>query len=321
MADAPGPILLTGGSGFVGRVLAPRLAAAYPGRDCVMASLHGAEPPAGWRGVQIDLAHGDVTGLVAALKPSVVLHLAARSSVQQAAGQAAFVFGDNLDAGLRLIEAVRAHAPRAAFLLASSGEVYGRAFASHPVAREDGPIGPANAYARSKAALEFAVQDLLGRDAPAVILRLFNHFGPGQDSRFVIPSFAAQLAAIAAGRMPPVVQVGNLDAERDFLAVEDVLDAYLRSLGRLAGQAAGVELFNIASGQGRAIRQVLDDLIAASGLAVRVEVDPARLRPSDIPRAVGDASRFAEATGWKPVTAWSEALGATYRSWLADARR
>ena len=135
-----------------------------------------------------------------------------------------------------------------------------------------------------------------------VRVRPFNHTGPGQAPDFVAPAFARQVAAIAAGRSEPRLAVGNLASVRDFLDVDDVVDAYQRLLDR--GVPAGV--YNVASGVGRRIGELLDALIELSGARCAIEVDPERVRPTDV--SVGDASRLRAATGWEPRTPWRETL-------------
>jgi len=130
-----------------------------------------------------------------------------------------------------------------------------------------------------------------------VRFRPFNHTGPGQSEAFVIPAFAAQIARIEAGAQEPVIRVGNLEPERDFLHVADVVRAYALALERFDELPAGA-VFNLASGQPRRIGDILAAIIARASVPIRVEVDPARLRPVEIMRAVGDATKAREVLGW-----------------------
>ncbi|MBY0401688.1 GDP-mannose 4,6-dehydratase, partial [Myxococcota bacterium] len=123
--------------------------------------------------------------------------------------------------------------------------------------------------------------------------------------------FARQVAAIASGRAAPVLRVGNLDSVRDFLHVDDVVDAYLR----LIDPAVPAHVYNVASSRGIPIRGVLDALIAIAGIAPRIEVDPARFRPTDW--LVGDATRLRQATGWQPRISLDALLRAVYADWLS----
>jgi GDP-4-dehydro-6-deoxy-D-mannose reductase len=177
---------------------------------------------------------------------------------------------------------------------------------------ESAPLQPENPYAASKVAAETYAAvwwRLYGLDV--VIARPFNHIGPGQDARFVVPSFARQLAEIAAGA-PPLLSVGNLDAQRDFLDVRDVAGAYVALLAN--GRAGGV--YNVCSGRAVAIREVLRQLITIARVPVEVRDDPERLRPSDIPVLRGDASALRAETGWSPAFS----LAASLRDIYADAR-
>ncbi len=178
--------------------------------------------------------------------------------------------------------------------------------------REDMPLRPSSPYAVSKVA-----QGLLALQyGPAGGLRIlrtrtFHHTGPGRGETFAESSFARQIAEIEAGRRPPVLQVGNLDAVRDYTDVRDVVRAYWALLDRgVAG-----EVYNVCSGQGRRIRDLLEVLLAASGTKVEVRVDKDRLRPSDVPALVGDPARLRAATGWKPRVSLEDSLRELLQDW------
>jgi GDP-4-dehydro-6-deoxy-D-mannose reductase len=312
----PQSILVTGGSGFVGSQLITLLAETYPDAQITATGLTETPPSLGHiKGVRINLSSGDVATLLAKIKPDVVVHLAARSSVQQAIGAAGLTFHDNLMGSLRLIDAIKTKAPDCLLVHASTGEVYGSAFPADAAASERNPLSPTNAYSHSKLAIEFAIQDILSDSHTSIILRPFNHFGPGQDERFVVASFAAQLARIERGLVPPVIKVGNLEAKRDFMDVRDMLAAYVAAIDLGFGGNKGSQLYNVCSGSGRAIRSVLDDLLAASSVRPQVQLDPSRMRPSDIPNAVGDASAFHAATGWQPITPWQTSITRVMDGW------
>jgi GDP-4-dehydro-6-deoxy-D-mannose reductase len=193
-------------------------------------------------------------------------------------------------------------------LLISSAEVYGVQRPERMPLDENAVIRPANAYAASKAAAEaYGLAWHRSYDLDCVIARPFNHIGPGQDPRFVVPSFARQLAEIAAGA-PPVMHVGNLEPQRDFLDVRDVVAAYVLLL---ANGRAG-EVYNICSGHPVAIREVLRKLITIAGVAVEVRDDPERVRSSDLPILSGDATKLRAATGWAPQYALATSLRDIY---------
>ena len=240
-------ILLTGGTGFVGAHLAPALVAAFPHADRLLLRLPGETAAReGWRTAEGHVTDAAaMTRLVADFKPDLVLHLAAQSSAGASLKAAEETWRVNFDGTLELASALAHHAPGATFFFVSSSETYGENFRSGP-ADETTPLAPANAYARSKAAAESMLPDVLPQ-ARLVIARPFNHTGPGQDVRFVLPSLAQQIADVEAGRRPPHLELGNLEASRDFLDVRDVCAAYIAMLNtplQRAGQpeeiAAGI---------------------------------------------------------------------------------
>lgn len=316
--DASGGILVTGAGGFVGRALISALRAKDPSLSVTGV---GRAPPAGSSTIDapfVTLDLLDATALarvVAQVRPATVVHLAALSSVQQAQSAPVEMWRSNLDATINLAEAVRAHAPEATLIFASSAECYGQTFTSQEPLTEDAPLQPMNAYARSKVASEYALRDLhvAGR---LVILRMFNQIGPGQDERFVSSSFAAQIARIERGG-EATIKVGDLTAERDFCDVDDMLRA-LTMLIDGADRLEQTSVFNICSGNTRSVRSILDGLIALSGAEITVTVDPDRLRPSSIPRAAGSSDRLTQATGWRPRIPFNETLAKLMAYWRAS---
>ena len=306
-------ILMTGGTGFVGGYLCPRIVEAFPDADRVLLTRAG-DPVArdGFVPIPLDLTdRASVDACVAQVRPDLVLHLAAQAAVTAGPNDTWRV---NCEATLHLAGAVARHAPDATVLFVSSAEVYGLSFKDGAASEETLPQ-PMNAYARSKLAAEMALADVLPDTAALVVARAFNHTGPGQDTRFALPAFAAQIAAIEAGRHPPRLMVGNLDAERDFLDVRDVCDAYL---ALLAAAAPGCrDTVNVASGQAWRIGDLLETLRGMARASFEVVQDPNRMRPSDIPRSVGRADKLKDMTGWAP----RHAIASTLRDLLEDQRR
>ena len=197
----------------------------------------------------------------------------------------------------------------------STGEVYGSSFLNGP-ASETTALSPRSVYARSKAAAETIFADVLPPELRLVTVRPLNDTGVGQDERFVLPSFAAQIARIEAGLAPPKLQVGNLGVERDFLDVRDVIEAYLLIL-------AGAEalprraVLNVASGQARRIGDLLDVMVGASTRRFELAIDPARAWPAEIPRAVGDAAALHRYFGWIPKHSVDELVMELLNYWRA----
>jgi GDP-4-dehydro-6-deoxy-D-mannose reductase len=203
----------------------------------------------------------------------------------------------NLHGTLHVLEALRKRGLTPPMLVVGSADEYGEAEAAGLPLREDCPLRPSSPYAVSKVAQGYlALQYALSYKLPVLRTRTFPHTGPGRGEGFAESSFAKQLAEIELGRRAPVLEVGNLDAVRDFTDVRDVVRAYWLLLEK----GAPGEVYNVCSGRGVAIRELLERLIGMTRAKVEVRIDPARLRPSDVPVLVGDPERLQKATGWRP---------------------
>lgn len=286
--------LVTGASGFVGRYLVDAL---HDDGAEVLAC--GGPHDAGAQYVAIDL--GDVHALRRTLetfRPTVVFHLAAQTFVPQALRAPVETYEVNALGTARLAEAIRdlASDARPRIVFASSAEVYGaRDPASYPL-HEALDLRPGNPYGASKAAAEMMLLGAArGFGLDVVIARAFNHIGSGQSERFVVASFADQLARIGAGG-PPQLLVGDLEAARDFLDVRDVVAAYIA----LARGGERGEIYNVCSEVAVTIRDVLRELILIARVPVEVREDPARMRASDMPLSVGSSAKLRARTGWTP---------------------
>jgi GDP-4-dehydro-6-deoxy-D-mannose reductase len=201
---------------------------------------------------------------------------------------------------LNLVLAMQEHAPQAHLLYVSSAEVYGASLKSGAPATEQTLLQPMNPYAASKAAADILVLQAAANGLSATVMRPFNHTGAGQSESFVAPSFAAQIARIEAGLQPPVLSVGSLDEERDFLDVHDVVRAYAMALDARTSMATG-EVFNVASGQAVRIGDLLERLLRQARVPIEVRIDPERLRRASIPKAVGDPAHLRQALNWVPT--------------------
>lgn len=301
-------ILVTGGGGFVGGYLLQGLGKAAAGARITVLKRDPDDGSASESVVADITDAAAMDGLIARLRPDIVVHLAAQASVGGSAAAAEATWKVNFQGSYNLALAVGRHVPRATLLNVSTGEVYGRSFLLG-TAGENTPLQPNSPYARSKAAVEMMLQDVLPASAQLITVRPFNHTGPGQDERFVVPSFAAQIARLERQGSGASIRVGNLDACRDFLDVRDVVDAYLRILER-AADLPRRSCFNVASGTARPIRQILDLLLAQASHKINVEHDPARMRPSEIEVAAGSADFLAKATGWMPQIPLEETVTA-----------
>jgi GDP-4-dehydro-6-deoxy-D-mannose reductase len=286
--------LVTGATGFVGRYLVTTLR-----RSGVEVSACGGPHDRYEEVLRLDLADAQtIRYALETARPTVIFHLAAQTSVPDALRTPMETYEANVLGTARLSEAVRGYSggPPPRIVFTSSAEVYGRRGRDELPLRENLDLRPANPYAASKAAAEailLAEAHSFGLDV--VIARAFNHIGPGQDERFVVPSLAMQLARIDAGA-PPQLLVGNLAAARDFLDVRDVVNAYIA----LARDGERGEIYNVCSGGAVSIRDILRELIAIAHVPVEVREDPARMRPADVPILVGSAEKLCARTGWQP---------------------
>lgn len=310
--------LITGCGGFVGSHLAEHLA------DCGW-SLSGTvfrpgegkvAEQAGTRLLKADLRQARATEVVLEqARPEVIFHLAGQAFVPDAGRDPWGAFETNVRMQLNLFQALAdwGEAGRGVrTVVVSTGDVYGPT-APWPT-DETAPLAPANAYATSKAA-----QDLLAGQYGAshgldvVRARPFNHIGPGQDPRFVVASFAQQVAESEAGLRPPVVAVGDLAAQRDFTDVRDIVRGYRL----LAERGRSGDVYNLGSGSCRAIQEVLSGLVALASVPVTVRTDPERLRPLDTSRTLCDARKAQRELGWTPEIPFPQSLADTLAWWRA----
>lgn len=252
--------------------------------------------------------------VVAQVRPDLIFHLAAQSSVAASWKNPQNTLRVNAEGTIHLLEALRAEQLTPRIVLVGSGEQYGLVRPEENPIREDCLFRPANPYAVSKASQDlYGYQYFIAYGLPIIRARPFNHFGPGQPSTFVIAKFARQLALIEAGKAPPEFPVGNLQACRDFLPVEDVVAAYLR----IAEQGQPGKAYNIGSGHSRSIKSMLDLLLTLTTVSVRIYEDPALLRPVDVPLLEADTSRLQTDTNWQPTMPFEVALQRTLDYWRA----
>jgi GDP-4-dehydro-6-deoxy-D-mannose reductase len=314
---ALGRVLVTGANGFVG----PHLARAL---DAGGARVHGVglgappagAPLAGWQAVDL-LDPAALESAVAASRPDAVVHLAGQSSASLSFADPAGTFRANAEGTWNLLEAVRRTAPRARVLVVGSAEVYGPQAEGTRVS-EEAPFRPVSPYGLSKAAAEvLALAHARQNGLELVLTRSFGHTGPGQQPRFAVPSFARQIAAIEAGRGEPALRVGNLEVTRDLTDVRDVARAYVTLLERGRGGAT----YNVCRGEGVRLTALLERLVARARTAVRVEVDPALLRPADVPYLVGDPQRIREETGWRAEIPLARTLDDVLSEWRSSIDR
>lgn len=284
-----GRALITGAAGFVGRHFSQRLLS--HGWDVVVSDRN----TEGYLPCDFG-SSDDINALLESVgELSHVFHLAARTFVPDSMADPSGAFQVNLIGTIHLLNrlARMPRPPRVVFV--GSAEAYGPP--QFLPMTELHPLAPENPYAISKAAAD-SYCAYVGRTSALEIIRVrpFNHSGAGQSPQFVLSSFARQIAQIEAGHEAPVIHVGNLDARRDFSHVSDILSAY--ELLALKGKPG--EAYNVSSGNAVRIGDALQQLLAMSTADIAVEVDPARMRPVDVPEVRGSSEKLRDHTGWQP---------------------
>ena len=301
-------VLITGAGGFVGKHLSAHLSQAQPEAELYGTTLMPSERVhsalAGNRLIDLKDAEA-VLGLLADARPTSIYHLAAQAFVPRSFEDPWETLENNVRAQLNIILACLKLDIQPRLLVVSSAEIYGAVAPEQMPMDENTPIRPTNPYSVSKVAQDMlALQYYLSHGFPIMRARPFNHIGPGQNSRFVAPALAMQIARIEEGAGDSVIRVGNLEAKRDFTDVRDIVRAYrlIVEKGR-PGQA-----YNVASGVAYSIRRLLDILLGLTEAEIQVCVDPERLRPVDVPEIRGDSSKLRADTGWKPTLSFEETL-------------
>jgi GDP-4-dehydro-6-deoxy-D-mannose reductase len=311
--------LITGITGFAGSHLAEYLLAEHPDVE-----VHGTYR---WRSRMDNVEHlrgkihlvetdlRDFTSVLSALertRPDYVFHLAAQSFVPASWTAPNETLTTNITGQTNLFEAIRALRLDPVVQIACSSEQYGLVLPHETPIKETNPLRPLSSYAVSKVAQDFlGYQYFQSYGLKAIRTRGFNHTGPRRGQVFVTSNFCSQVAAIELGLQEPVIRVGNLEAIRDFTDVRDMVRAYWLAVTR----AKPGEVYNIATGHGIHIREMLDQLLALSTAQVKVEVDPERLRPSDVEILIGDSSKFRADTGWEPRIPFAQTLSDLLAYW------
>ncbi len=262
---------------------------------------------------QVELRSAEATlAVLEAVRPDQIIHLAAQADVAQSFRDPWGTLENNILCQLNLFMAMQQLALDARVLIVSSAEIYGAAKGTTAPLDESTPLEPANPYSVSKIAQDMlALQYFISHRMKIIRARPFNHIGPNQRGGFVAADFASQIAAIEAGQQEPIMWVGNLEAERDFTDVRDVVRAY----DLLVNLGTPGEAYNVCTGTAYSIQYLLDTLLGYSHATIEVRRDPARMRPSDVPRRVGDASRLRSATGWQPLIPFEQTLLDILNGW------
>ena len=313
----PTNVLITGITGFVGSHLADYILDNFPDVE-VSGLARWRSPTDNVRDIlgRITLEYGDLLDLpslktvLLKQKPDVIFHLAAQSYVPYSFSSPVVTLQTNVIGTCNLLEAVKELKTASDYdpiiHICSSSEVYGQVKENEVPIREDNPFRPASPYAVSKVGEDMlAFQYWLSWNIKTIRTRMFTHTGPRRGEVFVVSSFAKQIAAIEAGLMPPVVKVGNLESIRTFLDVRDAVKAYWV----LVNKCPPGEVYNIGGAETMKVGDMLENLLRLSRVKdIKVEVDPSRLRPSDVTLQIPCIDKFTAATDWKSEIKFDKTL-------------
>lgn len=313
-------VLVTGITGFAGSHLADYIVEHHP--DVQLFGIYR------WRSRTENIEHvkdrfinlecdlrdaNNVRTVLRTIRPDRIFHLAAQSFVPSSWRAPSESLDTNIIGQVNILEAIKDLDLDPWIQLACSSEEYGMVYDNEIPIKETNPLRPLSPYAVSKVGQDFlGYQYFMSYGMKIVRTRGFNHTGPRRGDVFVCSDFAKQIVLIEKGRREPVIYVGNLEAKRDFTDVRDMVRAYWKSLD---GSCNPGEVYNICSGKCWKIQEVLEMLIRFSQVDIRIEKDPARIRPSDVPILLGDNSRFCRATGWKPEIPFEQTLADILDYW------
>lgn len=286
--------IITGVAGFVGRHLVEHIQKNEPFSEILGIDIAATCSLPIQRYCSCNLSDKQATSaMVKDYAPDYIVHLASISSVGQSWQNPSHCFKNNTDIMLSILDSVAENHLRTRILSIGSSEEYG--YSAEPL-REDMPLNPQNPYAVAKVS-----QELLGKlyaqsmGVNVVMTRSFNHIGPKQSDRFVVPSFMRQLVNIKNGAENKML-VGNINVARDFLDVRDVVDAYYKILHN--GQNG--EVYNVCSGRAYQLRELISLAENLLDIRANIEIDPTRLRPNDVMLIVGNNGKLRSALNWQP---------------------
>lgn len=322
MSPSPDKILITGASGFVGRLLA--MAEMERGNEVVGIHDPAESPDLSFNSYPIDLrsprALKEFINEIGVLRG--VYHLAAISSVRMCQENPGMCFGVNVTGTLNLLDSCSKLDEKPRVLFTSSCEVYGNVDPSRQPVREDHPPAPINIYGLSKLLGEevchyynyiWGPRSDSENSSGVIITRGFNHTGPGQKDSFVFPYVASSLAKIEKGDAEPVLKMGNLSVRRDVLDARDVVRAYMMA----ADKAKPGSTYNVTSGRCISIEQGVRMLVEISGLKVKIVQESSRMRTYDIHQLHGDASRIGKDLGWRAEITLEQTMKDLLSYWRA----
>jgi GDP-4-dehydro-6-deoxy-D-mannose reductase len=308
--------LITGCFGFVGAHLVRHLRLVDPAAEIIALDRHAAPPgfPEVTRSYELDLLEeAALSDVFAREQPERLVHLASFSSVGFSWENPVESFKNNTNIFLAVLEQVRRCSRHTRVLSVGSSDEYGLVRSDELPLRETSPLRPLSPYAVARVAQEHLGEVYVrGFGLDIVSTRSFNHIGPGQSPTFVVSALAKQFAELARGKRASIA-VGTTSVVRDFLDVRDVVGAYTALLER----GTRGEVYNICSGRGASIANVIDMLATIAEVKPAITVDPALLRPVENELVVGAHDKITQAIGWRPTHTLEESLRAVYADWLA----
>jgi len=246
------------------------------------------------------------------VRPNYIFHLAAQSYVQSSWASPANTLEVNIIGSVHLFEAVIKSGLDITIQIACSSEEYGKVLPNELPIKETNPLRPLSPYAVSKLAMDYlGYQYYESYGLKIIRTRGFNHTGPRRGDVFAESTFAKQIAEIEQGKKDPVVLVGNLEAVRDYTDVRDMVRAYYLAVQKCQPG----EVYNIASGRGWKISEVLNLLLSMSKVKIKIVRDEERMRPSDVEVLIGDASKFYKQTGWRPQIPFTKTMEDLLNYW------
>jgi len=316
-------ILITGAAGFVGRHLLEYLKKEQDNEILgVDKSFKNLNSNSSFKDIEVweaDLTDKDsVFDIIKKFKPQQIYHLAAQSSVSYSWENPVETFRINVFGGINVLEGLRLFCPGCRILVVCTAEEYGEIDVGGKAIEENFEIYPQNPYAISKSALDFFTSVYHNAyQLPVFISRSFNHIGPGQSERFVCSDFARQIAMIEKGLHEPVINVGNLKAQRDFLDVRDTVSAY----HCIVNKGKEGQIYNVCSGKKYKISDLLDMLISLSTRSdIKVDIDKSKFRAIDVGITYGSNSKLRAHTGWKSRYSIRMSLKDTLNYWRENVR-
>lgn len=301
-------ILITGSEGFVGSYLTKALEEEdYE----IVPTCYPLLIPSKETHIPLDIINPERTQeILKTHNPDIIFHLAALSSVSKSIRDRPLAYSTNIMGTVNLLEAARFLNKHVRFIFVSTCEVYGD---GGDIISETHKIALKSPYAVSKYASELICENYGALGVEYVILRPFNHIGPGQAEWFVIPTIAKQIAEIEKGNRPPLIELGNIEAKREFMNVQDVVNAYTLAIEKCKPR----EIYNISSNQGHSIAEAIEVFKKLAKRNFEIKTDPSRLRKNDIPALIGNGKKFSRLTRWHPKVSFKKTIEDILNYWRA----